>query len=123
MAQDREPTAAEDTSRIAGRLAIDRQAEHGDALAARLGDRLAGVLHPVRTLVDIDIVWLAVGEDQQEPTSCPFTGERRRRVPNGSAHAGVPIGVERRNPTVDHEGPALVERLQRQHGHVVRPLA
>ena len=77
-AQDGEAAAAEDPAGVARRLAIDGQAEHGDALAARLGDRLARVFDAVRPFVDVDVVRLAVGEDQQEPARRAVRGRGRR---------------------------------------------
>lgn len=66
--QHGEPAAAEDATRVTRRLAVDRQAKRGHPLLARLGNGLACVLHPVTAFVNIDVVRLAVGQDQQKAT-------------------------------------------------------
>jgi hypothetical protein len=56
--------ASEDRRQVGGRRAIDGEPERHQPLQARLGDGLVGVLDPVAALVLVDVVRLAVRQDQ-----------------------------------------------------------
>ena len=64
--QHGEPRPAENPPGITGCLTIDRQAEHSHALSVRLRDRLSRILETVASFVEIDVVRLAVGEEEQQ---------------------------------------------------------
>ena len=101
--QHGESGAAENPRRVPRRLAIDRQAEHRDPLSPRFRDRLPRIFHPIAALVDIHVVRLPIGQDEQETARRRFTAERRGEVTDRRAETGVAVGVQRRNPPADRD--------------------
>ena len=58
------PLVAENARERRLRFAVDRDAEHRLALAARLANRHVGILDAVAAFVVIEVVWLAVGDHE-----------------------------------------------------------
>jgi hypothetical protein len=63
---------------------IDREAERDQALKAGLGDGLARVLDAVTTLVLVDVVRLAVGEEQEKSVTSRLARQQRADVANAA---------------------------------------
>src|SRR3954466_13684994 len=72
---------------------VHRDAEGGDAEPARLLHRFAGVLDREAAFVMIDIVRLAVGEDEQQLLALRLTGELGRGVAHRRANPRVIAGL------------------------------
>ena len=98
---------------------VDGDAEAGQAEGAGFLDGAAGVFDPVAAFVAVEVVGLAVGEDQQETASARLRGEQASRIADGGAHAGVIAGLDGGDAPAHAGAVRLLEVLQTVNAHRV----
>src|SRR5262249_36534495 len=113
----------EDCRQIGWRRAIDGEAEGHEPLESTLRDRLARVLDAISALVLVEVVRLAVRQQQEQAVPRRLSGQDGTRVTESRTHTRVPVGLE-----PGHSGPhqtagRLVERLDGEEVDVRRPAA
>src|SRR5688572_26511643 len=109
--QQRVLPGAEHAVQVARGRAVDGEAEGRDALQARLDHRLTHVLDAVAALVMVDVVRLAVGEQQQQAVADRLAHQQRAGVAQRRADARVALGLERGDAPRHPLAVLLVERL------------
>ena len=109
--QDGKPSAAEDSRRIAWSLTIHGQTEHVDVLHPRFSDGLPRVLDAVRAFIRVDVVGLAVGQDQQQPAFGELTAERSRRVADRGSDSCVAVRLQCSDPQPPRSPARSVKRF------------
>ena len=76
---------------------------------------------PYLPLIGIDVVRLAIRQDQQQPALNALARQRGARVSDCRAHPRVPIRVERGNPTPNGGVRSLCEALQAHDRDILGP--
>ena len=92
-------------------MAVDGDPEDGDAGASRLHDGVPGVLDPEAPFVVVDVVRLAVGQDEEKLLSVGTLHQPCGRVAYGGADPGVVSGLQRADAPQDAVSERLVEIL------------
>ena len=92
--QQRIVVRPEHQRQVVGGMPVDGQAERRNALQPRFGDGLAHVFDAVAAVVLVDIVRLAVGEQQQQAMHRRLGHQRGARVADGGAGAGVVLRLQ-----------------------------
>ena len=93
-------------------LRVDGDAEGLQALAAGLADGVAGVLDAPAALVAVQVVGLAVGEDEQQAATGGLQGQALGRVADAGPQAGVIAGLDGLNPAADRRAIGLAKALE-----------
>ncbi len=113
--------AAEEMRDIGARLPVDGDGEDADAGAARLDHRHAGILHGEAALVVVDVVGLAVGQDEQQLAPVGPRLEPHCCMADRGADTGVVAGLQRGDARLDRRPHRLVEALHRLDPDPVAP--
>jgi len=117
LADDGIAAATEEGREIRPRLPVDRYAEDGDVGAARLDDGLARVLDSEAALVVVDVVRLAIGQDQQEFLAIGPLRELRRRMADAGDDSRLIAGLQGRDPPHHRLVERFVELFDGLHPH------
>ena len=113
MREDGVGAGSEDVGQVVAALGVHRDAEQPETGPPRLLDRHARVLDGVAALVVVDVVGLAVGQQQQQPVRVRTLVQQRRRVADSRAHAGVAAGLQRLDAADHARVQPLLEILDR----------
>ena len=110
---------AEEHRQVVLRLLVDGDAEGRQAGVARGLHRVAGVFQAVAALVVVDVVGLAVGQQQQQALALGTRRQAQRGMADRRADAGVVARPDRADARAHRLVPGLVEALQVLDAHVV----
>src|SRR5690606_26695104 len=94
MMENRIPAGAEYARQVGGRMPVDGDAERMEPLQPGLRDGLSRVLHPVAALVQIHVVRLTVGEQQEQAMPRRLLIQSRGSMPKGCTHPRISVRLE-----------------------------
>ncbi|MNY06235.1 hypothetical protein D3C86_1389850 [compost metagenome] len=99
------------------RLAVDSHPEDADARAPCLGNGAAAVLDGEATFIMIDIIRLAIRQQQKQLAALRSFMQLGAGVADGGTDAGVEAGLQRRDATLDSVAHRFIEILHCLHSH------
>src|SRR6185437_819506 len=97
---------------------VNGQAEWVYPVGARLEYCLSRILHGVRCEVSIHVVWLAIGQDQQQAMTGRLRGEHCRRMTNRGTEPRVSAGFDSGDSPSNRLAVRFAERLQRRDAYI-----
>ena len=100
-------------------LFVDGDAKRDQARSMRLAHCLARVFQTVTTLIDVQVIGFAIGEQHQQALALGAVGQLQGGVANGCAHAGVITRFDRANTGTAGIAPALIKRFKVLHAHML----
>ncbi|MNI69259.1 hypothetical protein D3C73_1249970 [compost metagenome] len=111
--------AAEHVRQVRTGFTIDGDAKRRQPLAPGLQHRLAGVFNAVAPLVQIQVIGLAVREQQQQLAPPLAAAQQLGGLADGGPHARVVTRLEPLNAPPGSVVITLIERLEFLHPHLL----
>jgi hypothetical protein len=87
------PTA-EQVRQVFASLLVHRDTERLQTQIARLFEGMPGILDTITALVFVQVIGLAIGQQQQQSPPRRLLGKQAAGMANGGAHAGVITGFD-----------------------------
>jgi len=116
-----ETMGAEHVRQIVAGLFVDGDAERNQALAPRFDHRLARVLHAVTSLIQVQVIGLAVGDQQQQLAPLRAGAQQLGSLTDSRAHARVVARLEALDRAARAVVIGLLERFEHLQAHLVPP--